>query len=40
MDKAKEILSDPVKLEAMLNQMWEKMDTQKQGCVPYDVVRE
>ena len=38
MDKAKEIVSDPAKLEAALKQAWEKLDPEKKGYATYDVV--
>ena len=39
MDKAKEILSDPAKLEATLKQAWAKLDPQNQGFVTYDTLK-
>ena len=39
MDKAKEILSDPAKLEASLKQAWAKIDPQNQGFVTYDALK-
>ena len=39
MDKAKEILSDPAKLEATLKQAWAKLDPQNQGFVNYDTLK-
>ena len=39
MDKAKEIISDPAKLEDALKQAWAKMDPQNTGFVSYDVLR-
>ena len=39
MDKAKEILSDPAKLEATLKQAWAKLDPQNQGFVTYDILK-
>ena len=40
MDKAKEIISDPAKFEAAMNQAWEKLDPEKKGYATYDVVKE
>ena len=40
MEKAKEIASDPVKLEAALKKAWEKVDPEKKGYATYDVVKE
>ena len=40
MDKVKEILADPTKLEASLKQAWEKMDPEKKGYATYEVCRE
>ena len=40
MDKAKEIVNDPAKLEANLKQAWEKLDAQKQGFITFDVLKE
>ena len=39
MDKAKEIINDPAKLDAALKQAWEKLDTKKEGFVTYDAIR-
>ena len=38
MDKAKEIIADPAKLEAELKKAWEKLDPEKKGYATYDVV--
>ena len=40
MDKAKEIISDPAKFEAAMNQAWEKLDPEKKGYTSYDAVRD
>ena len=40
MEKAKEILADPAKLDAALKQGWEKMDPEKKGYVTYDVLKQ
>ena len=38
MDKAKEIIADPAKLEAELKKAWEKLDPEKKGYATYDIV--
>ncbi len=40
MDKAKEIISDPAKLEEALKQAWKKLDPEGKGYATYDVVRD
>ena len=39
MEKAKEIVNDPVKLEAALKQAWEKLDAKKEGFITFEVLR-
>ena len=36
MEKAKELLKDPAKLEATIKGAWEKIDPKKEGEVPID----
>ena len=38
MDKAKEIVNDPAKLQAALDQAWEKLDAKKEGFVTCQAV--
>ena len=40
MDLAKEIVSDPAKLEAKLKEDWAKLDTKGEGFVTYKVLME
>ena len=40
MDKAKEIASDPAKLDAKLKEDWAKLDTKGEGFVSYKVLME
>ena len=37
MEAVKELLKDPAKLEATIKASWEKVDTKKEGEVPFDV---
>ena len=37
MEAVKELLKDPTKLEATIKASWEKVDTKKEGEVPFDV---
>ena len=40
MDKAKEIVNDPAKLEEALKQAWKKLDPEGKGFTSYDTLRE
>ena len=40
MEKAKEIISDPNKLKAALEEAWKKLDPQNQGFTTLEAVRE
>ena len=40
MDKVKEVVNDPVKLEENLKKAFEKMDADKKGWVSHEVLRE
>ena len=40
MDKVKEVMNDPAKLEQALKDAWAKMDTEKKGFVTYEVMQE
>ena len=37
MDKAKEIVNDPAKLEEALKQAWKKLDPEGKGFTSYDI---
>ncbi len=40
MDKVKEVVNDPAKLEENLKKAWEKMDVDKKGWVTHEVLKE
>ena len=40
MEKLKEVVNDPAKLEQALKQAFEKMDTEKKGWVTHEVLKE
>ena len=39
MEAVKELLKDPAKLEATIKSSWDKVDTKKEGEVPFDVFK-
>ena len=40
MEKAKEVINDPAKLEEALKQAWKKLDPEGKGFTSYDTLRE
>ncbi len=40
MDKLKEVVNDPVKLEQKLKEAFEKMDAEKKGYISHEVLKE